>query len=146
VLERVLQGRLNKQIAYDLGIAEKTEGASRPVMEKDGPPYGCGTCHLCDTSDSSFPCLQLIQSRSPSRLRAAFIGKRMVELAARLSASLQGEQLREQGGAGDGKGQRVRIDESPRQPAQATFCEGTQARPASRTGGIKRISESRIHG
>jgi FixJ family two-component response regulator len=49
VLERVLQGRLNKQIAYDLGISEKTVKAHRGhVMEKMEATTVAELVHLCD--------------------------------------------------------------------------------------------------
>jgi FixJ family two-component response regulator len=50
VLERVLQGRLNKQIAFDLGIAEKTVKAHRGrVMEKMQAHTVAELVHLCDS-------------------------------------------------------------------------------------------------
>ena len=50
VLERVLQGRLNKQIAFDLGIAEKTVKAHRGrVMEKMEAHTVAELVHLCDS-------------------------------------------------------------------------------------------------
>ena len=56
VLERVLQGRLNKQIAYDLGIAEKTVKAHRGrVMEKMDVHTVAELVHLCDTVGFEFP-------------------------------------------------------------------------------------------
>jgi len=49
VLERVLQGRLNKQIAYDLDISEKTVKAHRGrVMEKMEAATVAELVHLCD--------------------------------------------------------------------------------------------------
>jgi FixJ family two-component response regulator len=49
VLEGVLQGRLNKQIAFDLGIAEKTVKAHRgKVMEKMEAHTIAELVHLCD--------------------------------------------------------------------------------------------------
>jgi FixJ family two-component response regulator len=49
VLERVLQGRLNKQIAYDLDISEKTVKAHRGrVMEKMEAATLAELVHLCD--------------------------------------------------------------------------------------------------
>ena len=56
VLEQVLQGRLNKQIAYDLGIAEKTVKAHRGrVMEKMEAHTVAELVHLCDTIGFGFP-------------------------------------------------------------------------------------------
>jgi FixJ family two-component response regulator len=50
VLELILQGRLNKQIAYDLGIVEKTVKAHRGrVMEKMQAHTVAELVHLCDT-------------------------------------------------------------------------------------------------
>jgi FixJ family two-component response regulator len=52
VLEGVLQGRLNKQIAFDLGIAEKTVKAHRgKVMEKMEAHTIAELVHLCDAVD-----------------------------------------------------------------------------------------------
>jgi len=49
VLEKVLQGRLNKQIAFELGIAEKTVKAHRGrVMEKMEAHTIAELVHLCD--------------------------------------------------------------------------------------------------
>ncbi|MDP3584777.1 MAG: response regulator [Thiobacillus sp.] len=49
VLERVIQGRLNKQIAYDLGIVEKTVKAHRGrIMEKMEAHTIAELVHLCD--------------------------------------------------------------------------------------------------
>jgi FixJ family two-component response regulator len=49
VLEGVLQGRLNKQIAFELGIAEKTVKAHRGrVMEKMEAHTIAELVHLCD--------------------------------------------------------------------------------------------------
>jgi RNA polymerase sigma factor (sigma-70 family) len=49
VLERVLQGRLNKQIAYELDISEKTVKAHRGrVMEKIEVATVAELVHLCD--------------------------------------------------------------------------------------------------
>ncbi|MBW8327724.1 MAG: response regulator [Thiobacillus sp.] len=51
VLERVIQGRLNKQIAYDLGIVEKTVKAHRGrIMEKMQAHTIAELVHLCDTA------------------------------------------------------------------------------------------------
>ena len=56
VLEQVLQGRLNKQIAYDLGIAEKTVKAHRGrVMEKMQAHTVADLVHLCDIVGLEFP-------------------------------------------------------------------------------------------
>ncbi len=56
VLEQVLQGRLNKQIAYDLGIAEKTVKAHRGrVMEKMEAHTVAELVHLCDIVGLEFP-------------------------------------------------------------------------------------------
>ena len=50
VLGRVLRGRLNKQIAFDLGIAEKTVKAHRGrVMEKMEARTVAELVHLCDS-------------------------------------------------------------------------------------------------
>lgn len=50
VLEWVLQGRLNKQIAFELGIAEKTVKAHRGrVMEKMEAHTIAELVHLCDS-------------------------------------------------------------------------------------------------
>lgn len=50
VLERVLQGRLNKQIAYELNISEKTVKAHRGrVMEKMEVSTVAQLVHLCDS-------------------------------------------------------------------------------------------------
>lgn len=52
VLERVLQGRLNKQIAYELGIAEKTVKAHRGrVMAKMEVATLAELVHLCHDID-----------------------------------------------------------------------------------------------
>jgi FixJ family two-component response regulator len=49
VLERVVQGRLNKQIAFELGIAEKTVKAHRGrVMEKMEARTVAELVHMCD--------------------------------------------------------------------------------------------------
>jgi FixJ family two-component response regulator len=56
VLEQVLQGRLNKQIAFDLGIAEKTVKAHRGrVMEKMEAGTVAELVHLCDAVGIEFP-------------------------------------------------------------------------------------------
>jgi FixJ family two-component response regulator len=56
VLEGVLQGRLNKQIAFELGIAEKTVKAHRgKVMEKMEAHTIAELVHLCDTAGIEFP-------------------------------------------------------------------------------------------
>src|SRR5512143_274985 len=57
VLEQVLQGRLNKQIAYELGIAEKTVKAHRGrVMEKMEAGTVAELVHLCDAIGLGAPC------------------------------------------------------------------------------------------
>ncbi len=56
VLEQVLKGRLNKQIAYDLGIAEKTVKAHRGrVMEKMEAHTVADLVHLCDIVGLELP-------------------------------------------------------------------------------------------
>ena len=56
VLEHVLQGRLNKQIAYDLGITEKTVKAHRGrVMEKLEAHTVAELVHMCDAVGNAFP-------------------------------------------------------------------------------------------
>lgn len=56
VLEGVLQGRLNKQIAFELGIAEKTVKAHRgKVMEKMEAHTIAELVHLCHTAGIEFP-------------------------------------------------------------------------------------------
>jgi FixJ family two-component response regulator len=56
VLEQVLQGRLNKQIAFDLGIAEKTVKAHRGrVMEKMEAGTVAELVHACDAVGFEFP-------------------------------------------------------------------------------------------
>lgn len=56
VLEGVLQGRLNKQIAFDLGIAEKTVKAHRGrLMEKMEAHTIAELVHLCHTAGIEFP-------------------------------------------------------------------------------------------
>jgi FixJ family two-component response regulator len=55
VLEQVLQGRLNKQIAFDLGIAEKTVKAHRGrVMEKMEAGTVAELVHACDAVGFEF--------------------------------------------------------------------------------------------
>jgi FixJ family two-component response regulator len=50
VMERVIAGRLNKQIAYDLGISEKTVKAHRGrVMEKAEVRSVAELVRLCET-------------------------------------------------------------------------------------------------
>ncbi len=49
VLDGVVRGRLNKQIAYDLGISEKTVKAHRgKVMEKMAAHTVAELVHMCD--------------------------------------------------------------------------------------------------
>jgi FixJ family two-component response regulator len=56
VLEHILLGRLNKQIAYDLGIVEKTVKAHRGrVMEKMEVATVAELVHLCDAVGIGFP-------------------------------------------------------------------------------------------
>lgn len=56
VLERVIQGRLNKQIAYDLGIVEKTVKAHRGrIMEKMQAHTIAELVHLCDRAGIDSP-------------------------------------------------------------------------------------------
>jgi FixJ family two-component response regulator len=56
VLEQVLQGRLNKQIAFELGIAEKTVKAHRGrVMEKMEAHTVAELVHLCDIVGIELP-------------------------------------------------------------------------------------------
>jgi len=56
VLEQVLRGRLNKQIAYDLGIVEKTVKAHRGrIMEKMEAHTIAELVHLCDSVGLEFP-------------------------------------------------------------------------------------------
>lgn len=56
VLEQVLKGRLNKQIAYELGIAEKTVKAHRGrVMEKMEAGTVAELVHMCDSIGLEFP-------------------------------------------------------------------------------------------
>jgi len=56
VLELVLQGRLNKQIGADLGIAEKTVKAHRGrVMEKMQAHTIAELVHLCDSVGLELP-------------------------------------------------------------------------------------------
>jgi FixJ family two-component response regulator len=56
VLEQVLQGRLNKQIAFDLGIAEKTVKAHRGrVMEKMAARTVAELVHMCDAVGFELP-------------------------------------------------------------------------------------------
>jgi FixJ family two-component response regulator len=55
VLEQVLQGRLNKQIAFELGVAEKTVKAHRGrVMEKMEARTVADLVHMCDTVGIEF--------------------------------------------------------------------------------------------
>jgi FixJ family two-component response regulator len=56
VLERVIQGRLNKQIAYELGIVEKTVKAHRGrIMEKMEAHTIAELVHLCDMAGIDWP-------------------------------------------------------------------------------------------
>lgn len=56
VLDRVLQGRLNKQIAFELGIAEKTVKAHRGrVMEKMEAATVAELVHMCDAAGLAPP-------------------------------------------------------------------------------------------
>ena len=56
VLEKVLQGRLNKQVAFDLGIAEKTVKAHRGrVMEKMEAHTVAELVHMCDSVEFELP-------------------------------------------------------------------------------------------
>jgi FixJ family two-component response regulator len=56
VLEQVLRGRLNKQIAFELGIAEKTVKAHRGrVMEKMEAHTVAELVHLCDIVGIELP-------------------------------------------------------------------------------------------
>jgi FixJ family two-component response regulator len=56
VLDRVLQGRLNKQIAFELGIAEKTVKAHRGrVMEKMEAATVAELVHMCDAVGLASP-------------------------------------------------------------------------------------------
>jgi FixJ family two-component response regulator len=56
VLEQVVQGRLNKQIAFDLGIAEKTVKVHRGrVMEKMEASSLAELVHMCDAVDITSP-------------------------------------------------------------------------------------------
>lgn len=50
ILQHVLRGRLNKQIAYDLGIAEKTVKVHRGrVMQKMEAQSVAALVHMCDS-------------------------------------------------------------------------------------------------
>jgi len=50
ILDHVLRGRLNKQIAYDLGIAEKTVKVHRGrVMQKMDAHSVAALVHMCDS-------------------------------------------------------------------------------------------------
>ena len=56
VLKHVLQGRLNKQIGFVMGIAEKTVKAHRSrVMEKMEAGSVAELVHMCDTVGKGFP-------------------------------------------------------------------------------------------
>ena len=55
VLEQVLRGRLNKQIAFDLNIAEKTVKVHRGrVMEKMEAGSIAELVHMCDAIGMEF--------------------------------------------------------------------------------------------
>jgi FixJ family two-component response regulator len=55
VLKQVLQGRLNKQIGFALGIAEKTVKVHRArVMEKMGAGSVAELVHMCDAAGIEF--------------------------------------------------------------------------------------------
>jgi FixJ family two-component response regulator len=56
VLEQVLQGRLNKQIGFALGIAEKTVKVHRSrIMEKLEAGSVAELVHMCDAAGIEFP-------------------------------------------------------------------------------------------
>ena len=56
VLKQVLQGRLNKQIGFALGIAEKTVKVHRSrIMEKMEAGSVAELVHMCDTAGIEFP-------------------------------------------------------------------------------------------
>jgi FixJ family two-component response regulator len=56
VLKHVLQGRLNKQIGFALGIAEKTVKVHRRrIMEKLEAGSVAELVHMCDTAGLEFP-------------------------------------------------------------------------------------------
>jgi len=56
VLQQVLQGRLNKQIGFALGIAEKTVKVHRArVMEKMEAGSVAELVHMCDAAGIEFP-------------------------------------------------------------------------------------------
>lgn len=56
VLEQILQGRLNKQIAFDLGIVEKTVKVHRGrIMEKMEASSVAELVHLCNAAGIQFP-------------------------------------------------------------------------------------------
>jgi FixJ family two-component response regulator len=56
VLKHVLQGRLNKQIGFALGIAEKTVKVHRSrVMEKMEAGSVAELVHMCDAAGTEFP-------------------------------------------------------------------------------------------
>lgn len=59
VLEKVLQGRLNKQIAFDLNISEKTVKVHRGrVMEKMEANTVAHLAHICNFINIQFPNIQ----------------------------------------------------------------------------------------
>ena len=75
VLDRVLQGRLNKQIAFELGIAEKTVKAHRGrVMEKMEAATVAELVHMCDAVG--------IAPRVGPDLQILLDGERLQDLAA----------------------------------------------------------------
>jgi FixJ family two-component response regulator len=56
VLKQVLQGRMNKQIGFALGIAEKTVKVHRSrIMEKMEAGSVAELVHMCDTAGIEFP-------------------------------------------------------------------------------------------
>jgi len=56
VLKQVLQGRMNKQIGFALGIAEKTVKVHRGrIMEKLEAGSVAELVHMCDAAGIEFP-------------------------------------------------------------------------------------------